>query len=97
MDQIDNERTDMAKDSDQQLRELLKVEHPDQAGTDRVAKTMAQVRAGVGARDALIFAIVRIWTVIARLLAPVFAMLAVRKAKFDAGRRPADDHQSDSK
>lgn len=87
----------MGTDSEQELRDLLKVEHPDQAGADRVAKTMSQVRAGVGARDALIFAIVRIWTVIARLLAPVFAMLAVRKAEIDAGRGPADDRQSDSK
>lgn len=87
----------MGTDSEQELRDLLKVEHPDQAGADRVAKTMSQVRAGVGARDALIFAIVRIWTVIARLLAPIFAMLAVRKAEIDAGRRPADDRQSDSK
>ena len=54
----------MATDSDQQLKDLLKGDEPDQDGARRVARTMAQVRAGVGARDALIFAVVRVWTVI---------------------------------
>ena len=85
----------MATDSDQQLKDLLKGDEPDQDGARRVARTMAQVRAGVGARDALIFAVVRVWTVIARLLAPVFAMLAVRKAEVDAGRKPVANRDSE--
>ena len=86
----------MAEESEQQLRDLLKVEQQEQQSTDRVARTMSQVRAGVGARDTLIFAIVRIWTVILRLLAPVFATLAVRRAEVEAGRQPDDTRQSDS-
>lgn len=87
----------MATDSERQLKELLRVENGDKEAADRLAKNLSQVRAGVGARDTLVFAIVRIWTVIAQLLAPVFAMLAVRKAEVDAGRKPGGDPQRESK
>ena len=86
----------MADNDDRQLRDLLKVEQAERGGEDRVAKSVAQVRAGVGARDTLVFSIVHIWTVLARILAPLFALFAVRKAEVDAGRRPADDRESKS-
>lgn len=86
----------MVDDTEQRLRELLKVEQREAEASNRVSRTMAQVRAGVGARDTLIFAIVRIWTVIAKLLAPLFATLAVRKAEVDAGRRPGAGRQRNS-
>jgi hypothetical protein len=87
----------MAENSDRQLKELLKVEGGEDQAADLLAKNISQVRAGVGVRDTLMFAIVRIWTVIAQLLAPVFAMFAVRKAELDVGRKPGSrDPQRES-
>jgi len=86
----------MSTDKDQEIKDLLQVEDPDAAAPGLVDDLMQRVRAGVGARDTMLFAFVRIWTVIVRLLAPVFARLAVRKAEIDAASPKPDDRQSDS-
>lgn len=86
----------MPDEKDQDLRDLLQVDRPEEDTSRSVEKAAARVRAGIGARDAFLFAVVRIWTVIMRLLAPVFAALAVRKAEADAGRPSSEGGQSDS-
>lgn len=81
----------MPEEKNEELRDLLRVERPVEASSRSVEKAAARVRAGVGARDAILFAVVRIWTVVMRLLAPVFAALAVRKAEVDAARGTSRD------
>ncbi|MDH3511370.1 MAG: hypothetical protein OER85_11010 [Gammaproteobacteria bacterium] len=84
----------MATDKEQKLKALLKVDDQGEAAPKLVDDLMRRVRAGIGQRDTLLFAFVRIWTVVVRLLAPVFAQLAVRKAEIDAVGRKPDDSQS---
>ncbi|MEO0366835.1 MAG: hypothetical protein AAF265_15250 [Pseudomonadota bacterium] len=47
----------------------------------RLDRVMRRVRASVGQRDSLLFAIVKFWTVIAEMVAPVFAQIAARQAR----------------
>ncbi|MEM9173040.1 MAG: hypothetical protein AAGA84_10080 [Pseudomonadota bacterium] len=67
---------------DDQIRSMLAVdEQPDgeqRSGLDRV---MRRVRAGVGQRDSMLFAFVKFWTVIAEMMAPIFARIAERQAQ----------------
>lgn len=86
----------MPTDKEQQIKDLLQVDAQDEAAPKLVDELMRRVRAGVGARDTLLFAFVRIWTVVVRLLAPIFARLAVRKAEIDAAGPKPEDRQSDS-
>jgi hypothetical protein len=90
------ERPVMPTDKEKQIKDLLKVDTQDEVAPKRVDDLMRRVRAGIGQRDTLLFALVRIWTVIVRLLAPVFARLAVRKAEIDAARPKPAGRQSDS-
>lgn len=76
----------MTDEKDAQLKQLLAVEQPAESRKDRVQAVLARVRAGVAQRDTILFAAVKFWTVIAKLLAPIFAQLAVRKAEFQAGK-----------
>lgn len=73
-------------EDDDKLRELLKVETPPQRKMTLTDRVLRRARRGVAQRDTVLFAIVRIWQVIAELLAPVFAQLAERQARFAAGR-----------
>jgi len=77
-------------EDDEKIRQLLKVQPPGGTKTGLTDKVMRRTRAGVGQRDTLLFAIVRIWKVIAELLAPLFAQLAVRQATLAAGRSSND-------
>lgn len=75
-------------EDEDQIRKLLRVTPPTGTKTPLTDKVIRRARAGVGQRDTLLFAIVRIWTVVAELLAPIFAQLAARHAKFKAGQAP---------
>ena len=77
-------------EEDDRIRELLKVTPSPESRNPLTDKVLRRARAGVGQRDTLLFAIVRIWTVIAELLAPVFAQLAERQARFSAGKMSED-------
>ena len=74
-----------------QLRDLLAVpdDSPD-AAQARVARSMKRVYSGIGQRDAMMFAIVRVWLALANLVAPFFAAAARRKAEFDAQNKPSN-------
>lgn len=84
----------MATGKDQKIKDLLEVDDRTEAGPNRIDNLMRRVRAGIGQRDTLLFAVVRIWTVIVRLLAPIFARLAVRKAEIDNVVPKPDDRRS---
>ena len=78
------------------IRALLKADHP--AGStpedDRILKeAMTRVRSTVARKDTLTFALVKVWTVLAQLLAPLFARLAVSQARV-VRRAPSDTNTS---
>ncbi len=72
----------MSDQDDTEIRRLLSVDEQEtrRAGNDRVGLALKRLRTRVGQRDSMLFAVVRIWTVIAEMLAPVFAQLAERRA-----------------
>jgi hypothetical protein len=71
------------------VRELLAVpEDTPDAAEARVARSMKRVYSGIGQRDALLFAIVRVWLTLATLLAPIFATAVRKKAQIEAQNRP---------
>jgi hypothetical protein len=76
---------------DDQIHELLRVPSQDQSSGDRLPGVVRRARARAGQRDTLLSAIVKIWTVIARLLAPIFAQLALRRAEIVAPIRRKPD------
>lgn len=41
--------------------------------------TISRARSSIGQRDTIMFAFIKMWTVLADLLAPIFATLAVKK------------------
>ena len=84
-------------EDNEQVRELLKGGKLATANTTLTSKVMRRARASVGQRDTLLFAIVRIWTVIAELLAPIFAQIAARQAEFSARKLAKTTDQSESK
>lgn len=74
-----------------EIRELLQADQLEQNTPDDnriVAGAMHRVRAAVAQKDTLTFALVKVWTVLAQLLAPLFARLAVTHAR--ATRRNTD-------
>ncbi len=71
----------MKEEKSPEIAALLSVDDADEPEqTGRLDRVMRRVRAGVGQRDSLLFAIVKFWTVVAELLAPIFAQLAARRA-----------------
>ena len=47
---------------------------------DSRQKNIARVKANVAQRDTMLFAFVKVWTVLADILAPIFAAFATKKA-----------------
>ena len=66
---------------DQDIRQLLKSGLDDEKSQSRVTTALSRARRQVGQRDTLSFALVRIWAVLARLLAPFFAAFGERQAR----------------
>ena len=67
--------------NDQEIRRLMQTGLEEDAGTSRSLRAVSRARRQVGQRDTLAFALVRIWAVLARLLAPLFAFLGERQAE----------------
>ena len=95
----------MTDQQDDKIRALLNApaEPDDTRSDDRIARAMKRMRVSVGQRDSLLFAVVKIWTAIAELLAPIFAQLGERRAahnlrsrRLPPGRetRPPSDNQT---
>ena len=79
----------MKDNTDKEMSELLGVpSSQSDAGGRRVDAAIRRIRASVGQRDSLMFALVKFWTVIAELAAPLFAQLARRHAQARHGARP---------
>ena len=75
----------------------------DEAHSSRPLKAASRARRQVGQRDTLAFALVRIWSVLARLLAPLFAFFGEKQARTiyqntsgPAGRAGRDDKKNES-
>ncbi len=72
----------------------------DEARSSRPLKAVSRARREVGQRDTLAFALVRIWAVLARLLAPLFAFFGEKQARTvyqntsGAARRAGRDNQN---
>lgn len=90
----------MPTNNDQDIKQLLR---PD-VGTEDVrtedggsplARALKRARANVAQRDTLAFAIVRMWTALAALLAPLFAAFAKSHAQALHGRRPPRNNPID--
>ncbi|MEM8983314.1 MAG: hypothetical protein AAGC71_09820 [Pseudomonadota bacterium] len=87
----------MSDNDDTRIKALFDAAPPPDADPehDPLDRVMPRVRAGVGQRDTLLFAIVRIWTAIAEMLAPVFAQLGERRAETAARARLGQLRRSD--
>ena len=70
----------MSTDNDD-IRALLQDAPGPTTGPPDLSKTLRRVRANVAQRDTLLFALVRVWSVLAALLAPIFAALATQQAR----------------
>ena len=78
------------------IRALLKADQPDMSTPDDqriVTGAMLRVRSTVARKDTLTFALIKVWTVLAQLLAPLFARLAVSQARA-ARRNPTSTNTS---
>ena len=67
--------------NDQEIRRFMQTGLEEDARPSRSLLAVSRARRQVGQRDTLAFALVRIWAVLARLLAPLFAFLGERQAE----------------
>ncbi len=67
--------------NDQEIRRFMQTGLEDDSRPSRSLRAVSRARRQVGQRDTLAFALVRIWAVLARLLAPLFAFLGERQAE----------------
>lgn len=81
----------MSSDNDDDIRRLLNPSPITPANQTSIARALKRARASVAQRDTLAFAIVRIWTTLAALLAPLFATLATKQARAGLQRGPQTD------
>jgi len=65
---------------EQEIRELMKTGLDDRSSSARVSTVLVRARRQAGQRDTISFALIRIWAVLARLLAPFFAAFNRRQA-----------------
>lgn len=86
----------MPTDHDE-IRELLKADDANRktlSDDQLVAGAMNRVRSAVAQKDTLTFALVKVWTVLAQLLAPLFARLAVTQARTTSRRDAANENSN---
>ncbi|MEM7278300.1 MAG: hypothetical protein AAF385_09255 [Pseudomonadota bacterium] len=76
----------MSEDPETEIRRLMAVQPDDESKNTRLSQVLKRTRAGVGQRDSILFAVVKIWTTIAEMLAPIFAQFAERKAATERAR-----------
>jgi hypothetical protein len=65
---------------EQEIRELMKAGLDEQPSSARLSTVLGKARRQAGQRDTISFALIRIWAVLARLLAPLFAAFDRRQA-----------------
>lgn len=78
----------MPPTDDQDIKQLLQSGVDEQEQISPLSRALKRARANVAQRDTLSFAVVRMWTALAALLAPLFAALAKSQAQALHGRRP---------
>jgi|GEM_PF-4255252 len=66
---------------EQKIRRLMQAGIDAEQPTKRVSTVLGKVRRQTGQRDTISFALFRIWAVLARLLAPLFAAFGEQQAK----------------
>ena len=91
------------KRNEKKIRRLMQTGMDDEARSPRALKVVSRARRQVGQRDTLAFALVRIWAVLARLLAPLFAFFGEKQTRAiyqntsgPAGRAGRDDEKNES-
>ncbi len=67
--------------NEQDIRRLMQTGLYAGGRSSRSLTAVSRARRQVGQRDTLAFALVRIWAVLAKLLAPLFAFLGERQAE----------------
>ncbi len=76
----------MSENPETEIRRLMAVQPDEKNESTRLNQVLRRTRAGVGQRDSILFAVVKIWTTIAEMLAPIFAQFAERKAATERAR-----------
>ncbi len=66
---------------EQKIRRLMQTGMGAEQPTKRVSTVLGKARRQTGQRDTISFVLVRIWAVLARLLAPLFAAFGEQQAK----------------
>lgn len=66
---------------EEEIRQLMQTGMDSDEKPSRALSAVSRARRQVGQRDTLAFALVRIWSVLARLLAPLFAFVGERQAR----------------
>ncbi len=66
---------------EQDIRRLMQTGMDEDQTPSRALSAVSRARRQVGQRDTLAFALVRIWAVLARLMAPLFALLGEKQAR----------------
>ena len=69
------------KRKEQEIRQLIQSGMEGDEHSSRPLLAVSRARRQVGQRDTLAFALVRVWSVLARLLAPVFAFFGEKQAQ----------------
>lgn len=69
------------KRNENSVRRLMQAGMDDEQHTSRARSAVSRARRQVGQRDTLAFALVRIWSALARLLAPLFAYFGEKQAR----------------
>ncbi|MDJ0750251.1 MAG: hypothetical protein QNJ11_12245 [Woeseiaceae bacterium] len=69
------------KRNENSVRRLMQTGMDDEQRTSRARSAVSRARRQVGQRDTLAFALVRIWSALARLLAPLFAYFGEKQAR----------------
>ena len=69
------------KQKELEIRRLMQAGMEAEERSSRPLMAVSRARRQVGQRDTLAFALVRVWSVLARLLAPVFAFFGEKQAQ----------------
>ncbi len=69
------------KRNEKDIRRLMQTGMDDETRSSRPLSAISRARRQTGQRDTLAFALVRIWAVLARLLAPLFAFFGEKQAR----------------
>lgn len=84
-------------ENDEQIKRFLAAEKASikPFPEDKHRSAMARARFNLGQQDTIVFAFVRVWASLAKMLAPIFAFLAVKHAR-QHNFKPSRDSHKDS-